>query len=46
MFLQEMSLLVGMNKFFTSHKGCKLLMPMLVMRKALEGTKGKTIHRL
>jgi hypothetical protein len=33
------------KKSSTSHKGFNLLTPMLMMRKALEGAKGKMIHR-
>ncbi len=44
-WLGEMSQLVGISKSFASQKVCKLLTSMLVIRKALEGAKGKTIHR-
>jgi hypothetical protein len=33
----------GDDQFFASQKVCKLLTPMLVMRKVVEGAKGKMI---
>ncbi len=44
-FPWNMLQLVGMSKSSAPQKTCKMLTSMLVMEKAQEGTKGKTIHR-
>ncbi len=45
MFLQNVLQLMGMSKSFASQKVYKSLTLMLVMRKALEGAKGRMINK-